>query len=152
MKKVLVVFLAAIMMLGTVALVACENEAVYTGEYSYVAWGHTYGSKVDVTVKGDVVTAIRIYTDEEAGGESGSWVTTTKDHESVELWAAGREGFVNSLVGKTVAEINAITGTISGQGEATSDSLVGVDGVTGATQTCVRLVKAVQNALSKIPA
>lgn len=152
MKKVLVIFLATIMMLGTVALVACEKDEVYTGEYSYVAWGHTYGSKVDVTVTGNKITAIKIYTDEEAGGEGGSWVTTSEGHESVELWAAGKDAFVNSLIGKTVAEVNAITGAIKGQEDATSDSLVGVNGVTGATQTCVRLVKAVQNALSKIPA
>lgn len=54
-------------------------------------------------------------------------------------------------VGMTTAEVNAVTGTIKGQADATADSLSDNDLlISGATQGSVRVLKAVQDALGKL--
>lgn len=71
MKKVLVIALAVLMLVGAVSvLAACNGGETYTGYCYYTidyGTGPTgYGCVVDVTVKGDTIVGIKLYTDDEA--------------------------------------------------------------------------------------
>lgn len=152
MKKILVIALAIVMALGVVALVACEKPQTVTGECKYEnKWsaGKYYGAKVDVTVKGNVITAVRLYTDAETG-----WTRTTATWNAAEgqlgfaaAEAAYEQWISDTFIGKTVAEVNAYVAT------ATQDAqTVGTESakLVGATQSSARIIVAVQNALSKL--
>ena len=155
MKKILVLMLAFVMVFAVCSLTACGKEYTYTGEVSYESHNTTYGVKVDVTVKGDKITAVKLYTDEETG-----WVRTSAGWKSTEeggygmnegdLGVAAAEAaypeYLNTFVGKTVAEIMAVEATATAEGQS-----VTTEGwnLTGATQSAARIIVAVQNALSK---
>ncbi|MCM1289521.1 MAG: hypothetical protein NC132_02580 [Corallococcus sp.] len=69
MKKILVIALAVLMLVGAVSvLAACSGGETYTGYCYYPSpYGNGgYGCVVDVTVKGDTIVAVKLYTDEEA--------------------------------------------------------------------------------------
>ena len=139
MKKILVLMLALVMVFAVCSLTAC-GEKTYTGEVTYTAWGTPYGAKVDVTVKGDKVTAVKLYTDEESG-----YVRTSPSWEGFATTEAAYEEFVNKFVGMTVADVLAIEATATAEGQT-----VTTEGwsITGATQSAARIIVAVQNALA----
>ncbi len=165
MKKVLVLVLAVVMALAVVAFAACGTEETVTGECTYPnAWNPTgtpYGCKVDVTVKNGVITAIKLYTDEESG-----MVRTSASNDAAGWNKDTAEGkydaYLNGLVGKTVEEINAIkvlpdgkAASDIGNGALTGKEIVLFEGqstyaIAGATQSSARFIMAIQNALSKL--
>ncbi len=152
MKKILVIALAIVLTLGVLAFAACEEPQTVTGECKYEnAWveGAYYGAKVDVTVKGNTITAVKLYTDAETG-----WTRTTNSwtaeggglgYEATE--AAYENWLTKTFVGKTVAEVNAYVATAT-----QAEQSVGTDSakLEGATQSSARIICAVQNALSKL--
>ena len=156
MKILIVIALAVVMALSLVlVLAACGGETV-TGEYSYENYGHTYGAKVDVTVKGGIITAVKLYTNEEAGG----WVRTTEswkpegEEGGVGLGYAAAEAayekwIEDTFVGKTVEEVNAYVAEINPSAYTQKVEPASAN-LAGATQSAVRIILAVQNALSKL--
>lgn len=164
MKKILVLVLALVMALSVVALVACDQGTTYEGECSYTVteWKSTYGVKVKVTVAGDVVTKVELVDYDQwhrTSADANGWTS----HDEAE---AAYPEFLTRFEGKKVADINAIKITmVSGNVTAADTYTVTVadktnwsikldgEGVNaGATQSAARIISAVQNALSKIPA
>ena len=163
MKKVLVIALAVVMALAVVALVACEQPQTVTGKCYYTAqgtgWSASYGCMVDVTVKGDVITSVKLYTDAEAAKADENW---NDAHRTTPGWKAteGQLGFeateaayedwlADVFVGKTVAEVNAYKASATADGQSVSTEGINLK---GATQSAARVIVAVQDALSKLPA
>ena len=160
MKKILVLALAIVMALSVVALVACAEPQTLEGEYKYAnPWDKTkeYGVKVSVTVKGDVITEVKITsTDTEAYTNLSSGWT----EEGKKTWNDGKQGLLDSFVGLKVDAVKGIKVTCKENGEP--DTTAGVNTiaeaptslkvVTGATQSTGRVILAVQNALSKLEA
>ncbi len=148
MKKILSIIIALVMMMSVVALVACDNSETYTGEYSYTAYGMTYGAKVDVVMTGDTISNIRLYTDEETGwvGLSDAYPDYGWTDEARQVWLDGVNNLMLSFVGMTADEVAAIDATIAGV-NGTADSVDSDYMITGATQSSARLVLAIQNAI-----
>lgn len=159
MKKVLVIALAVVMALAVVALVACEQPQTVTGKCHYSSKHGAYGAMVDVTVKGDVITSVKLYTDAEAAAADKNW---NDAHRTTPSWTAaeGQLGFeateaayedwlADVFVGKTVAEVNAYKASATSDGHSVSTEGINL---AGATQSAARIIVAVQNALSKLPA
>ena len=163
MKKVLVIALAVVMALAVVAFVACEQPQTVTGKCYYTAqgtgWSASYGSMVDVTVKGYVITAVKLYTDKEAAAADSTWGDA---HRTTPSWkpSEGQLGYAateaayatwieDTFVGKTVAEVNAYVASATADGQTVSTEGINLK---GATQSAARVIVAVQNALSKLPA
>lgn len=159
MKKVLVIALAVVMALAVVALVACEQPQTVTGKCHYSSKYGAYGAMVDVTVKGDVITSVKLYTDAEAAEADKNW---NDAHRTTPGWTAaeGQLGFeateaayeewlADVFVGKTVAEVNAYKASVTADGQSVTTEGVNL---AGATQSAARIIVAVQNALSKLPA
>ena len=146
MKKILVIALAVVMLVSVFALTAC-NKQVLTGECHYVSYGTDYGCKVDVTLKGDVIANVKLYTDEETGWHRTSANNPDYGWTSFETTEAAYEGFLAKFIGKTVAEVVAIDAYATAQGQG-----VVTEGwsITGATQSAARVIVAVQDALAKI--
>ena len=130
------------------ALEQIDGIKKVVGEYNYESYGHTYGAKVNVYIRDGKVLAVKLLQDDETG-----WVRTTESW--VEGTPAGSLGFAKAeaayaewiqktFVGKTVEEVNAYS--------ASKDDWSISDGakLAGATQSAVRIVLAVQNALSKL--
>ena len=159
MKKVLVIALAVVMALAVVALVACEQPQTVTGKCHYSSQYGAYGAMVDVTVKGDVITSVKLYTDAEAAAADENW---NDAHRTTPSWtkpAEGQLGFAateaayatwieDTFVGKTVAEVNAYEASATADGQSVTTEGVNLK---GATQSAARIIVAVQNALSKLP-
>ncbi len=166
MKKnlALVLVLALVMAVAVVAFAACAEPQTVEGEYKHVnAWDESkfYGVKVSVTVKGNVITEVKVTsTDtEDYTNLSASWPNKA-------VWTDGQAAFLKSFEGLTVEEVNAITvaKTDKGQPDTGSSNAVknpftnlpeGLKVVqtaegTGATQSTGRVILAVQNALSKL--
>lgn len=143
-KTLLALLLVVVMAISVVALVACDKEVTYTGEYHYNAYSTEYGAKVDVVVKGDKIVSVKLYTEAESG-----YVRTSAGWESKATAEDGYAALVAKFAGKTVAEINAITVTYPEGGGAPS-AVPTEFNIAGATQSAGRVVLAVQNALSKI--
>lgn len=159
MKKVLVIALAVVMALAVVALVACEQPQTVTGKCHYSSQWGAYGAMVDVTVKGDVITSVKLYTDAEAAAADENW---NDAHRTTPSWTAanGQLGFeaaeaayeewlADVFVGKTVAEVNAYVASATADGQSVTTEGINL---AGATQSAARIIVAVQNALSKLPA
>lgn len=159
MKKVLVIALAVVMALAVVALVACEQPQTVTGKCHYSSKYGAYGAMVDVTVKGDVITSVKLYTDAEAAAAEENW---NDAHRTTPSWTAanGQLGFAAAeaayeewladvFVGKTVAEVNAYEASATADGQSVTTEGINLE---GATQSAARIIVAVQNALSKLPA
>lgn len=159
MKKVLVIALAVVMTLAVVAFAACATEQTVTGKCHYTTQWGAYGCMVDVTVKGDVITAVKLYTDKEAAAADSTW---NDAHRTTLKWTAteGQLGFeateaayedwlADVFVGKTVAEVNAYKASVNADGQSVTPEGVNLK---GATQSAARVIVAVQNALSKLPA
>ncbi len=159
MKKVLVIALAVVMALAVVAFVACEQPQTVTGKCHYTSKYGAYGAMVDVTVKGDVITAVKLYTDKEAAAADSTWGDA---HRTTPSWTAanGQLGFAAAeaayeewladvFVGKTVAEVNAYKASATADGQSVTTEGINLE---GATESAARIIVAVQNALSKLPA
>ena len=131
------------------ALEKLDGLKKVTGEYSYESYGHTYGVKVDVFVKDGAIFSVRMYTDAETG-----WVRTTASWEEnkptegnlgfAKAEAAYEQYLKDTFRGKTVEEVNAY------QASKEDWSISEGAKLAGATQSAVRIVLAVQNALSKL--
>lgn len=159
MKKVLVIALAVVMALAVVALVACEQPQTVTGKCHYSSKYGAYGAMVDVTVKGDVITSVKLYTDAEAAAADENW---NDAHRTTPSWtaangqlgfeaaeAAYEDWFADVFVGKTVAEVNAYEASATADGQSVTTEGINL---AGATQSAARIIVAVQDALSKLPA
>lgn len=159
MKKVLVIALAVVMALAVVALVACEQPQTVTGKCHYSSQYGAYGAMVDVTVKGDVITSVKLYTDAEAAAADENW---NDAHRTTPIWtaaegqlgfeaaeAAYEDWFADVFVGKTVAEVNAYVASATADGQSVTTEGINLE---GATQSAARIIVAVQDALSKLPA
>ncbi len=118
-----------------------ENKAVvYSGEYKYEnAWvaGAYYGVKVNVEMKNDKVTEVSIV--------ASDYTQVTSSWADKALWEDGEADYLAKFVGKTAAEIGAIEVVTAKNGQP--NAVNGFDIITGATQSCGRLVLAIQNAL-----
>lgn len=157
MKKVLVIALAVVMTLAVVAFAACATDQTVTGKCHYASkWG-AYGCMVDVTVKGDVITAVKLYTDKEAAAADSTWGDA---HRTTPSWkpSEGELGYAateaayakwikDTFVGKTVAEVNAYVASATADGQSVTTEGINLK---GATQSAARVIVAVQNALSKL--
>lgn len=157
MKKVLVIALAVVMTLAVVAFAACATEQKVTGKCHYTTQWGAYGCMVDVTVKGDVITAVKLYTDAEAAAADSTWGGA---HRTTPSWkpSEGQLGYdaaeaayatwiENTFVGKTVAEVNAYVASATAEGQSVTTQGINL---AGATQSAARVIVAVQNALSKL--
>ena len=147
MKKILVLALAVVMVLGVVAFAACAQPQTVTGECKYESYGHTYGAKVDVTVLNGVITSVKLYTDEETG-----WVRTSANNPdygwtSYETVEAAYEAYLKGFVGKSVEEVKGYVATATAEAQTVGE---GVPSITGGTQSAARIIVAIQDALSKL--
>ena len=157
MKKVLVIALAVVMTLAVVAFAACATEQTVTGKCHYTTQWGAYGCMVDVTVKGDVITAVKLYTDKEAAAADSTW---GEAHRTTPSWkpAEGQLGFAateaayatwieDTFVGKTVAAVNAYVASATADGQSVKTEGINL---AGATQSAARVIVAVKDALSKL--
>ena len=157
MKKVLVIALAVVMTLAVVAFAACATEQTVTGKCHYTTQWGAYGCMVDVTVKGDVITAVKLYTDKEAAAADSTWGDA---HRTTPSWkpSEGQLGFAateaayatwieDTFVGKTVAEVNAYVASATADGQSVKTEGINL---AGATQSAARVIVAVKDALSKL--
>lgn len=158
MKKVLVIALAVVMTLAVVAFVACEQPQTVTGKCHYSSQWGAYGAMVDVTVKGDVITAVKLYTDKEAAAADSTWGDAHRTTPSWTKPAEGQLGFAateaayatwieDTFVGKTVAEVNAYEASATADGQSVTTKGINL---AGATQSAARVIVAVKDALSKL--
>lgn len=157
MKKVLVIALAVVMTLAVVAFAACATEQKVTGKCHYTTQWGAYGCMVDVTVKGDVITAVKMYTDKEAAAADSTW---GEAHRTTPSWepSEGQLGYAateaayatwieDTFVGKTVAEVNAYVASATADGQSVTTQGINL---AGATQSAARVIVAVKDALSKL--
>ena len=157
MKKVLVIALAVVMTLAVVAFAACATEQTVTGKCHYTTQWGAYGCMVDVTVKGDVITAVKLYTDKEAAAADSTW---GEAHRTTPSWkpSEGQLGYAateaayatwieDTFVGKTVAEVNAYVASATADGQSVKTEGINL---AGATQSAARVIVAVKDALSKL--
>ena len=132
---------------------ALNNKApaakVAEGEFHYNSYNHEYGIKVNVSVvDGKIFGVDKVASDyvECSAATNEKWGET-----QVANWNDNFDDLLSAYVGMTTAEVNAVTGTIKGQADATADSLSDNDLlISGATQGSVRVLKAVQDALGKL--
>ena len=158
MKKLIVIALAVVMALSVMAFVACGPSGEVDGEYSYDnAWtaGQKYGCKVHVTVKNGTIVAITVDKDTDTFYNlSAGWTDKAK-------WENGGQAMIDSFVGLSVDEVNAIkvtydtetnneAHTVKGQPTKIEGAPAALKVVAGATQSSGRVILAVQNALSKL--
>ena len=136
-----------------VAFAGCGDKTTgttYEGEYHYTH-NNEYGFVVKVTVDGDKITKVENITGDKyvscsAVNENLDWTQAKVDN-----WNNNLNALLKAYEGKTVAEIKAATGSIKGVEDATENKLSdSALVITDATQGSVRVLKAVQNALSKI--
>lgn len=157
MKKVLVIALAVVMTLAVVAFAACATEQTVTGKCHYTTQWGAYGCMVDVTVKGDVITAVKLYTDKEAAAADSTW---GEAHRTTPSWkpSEGQLGYAateaayatwieDTFVGKTVAEVNTYVASATADGQTVTTTGINLK---GATQSAARVIVAVKDALSKL--
>ncbi len=137
-----------------VAFAGCGDKTTgttYEGEYHYNSHNNEYGFVVKVTVDGDKITKVENITGDKyvscsAVNENLDWTQAKVDN-----WNNNLNALLKAYEGKTVAEIKAATGSINGVEDATENKLSdSALVITDATQGSVRVLKAVQNALSKI--
>lgn len=137
-----------------VAFAGCGDKTTgttYEGEYHYNSNNNEYGFVVKVTVDGDKITKVENITGDKyvscsAVNENLDWTQAKVDN-----WNNNLNALLKAYEGKTVAEIKAATGSIKGVEDATENKLSdSALVITDATQGSVRVLKAVQNALSKI--
>lgn len=146
MKKLAVLVLSIVLALSAVAFTACAESQTVIGECYYESWGTKYGAKVEVTVKGDFVFDVRLYTDEESG-----YVRTSDASWSGGDFATAEAAYANwiedTFVGKRIEEVKAFVATATADGQSVGES---TPYISGATVSSARIIVAVQDALSKL--
>ena len=149
MKKLIVIALAVVMALSVVAFAACGAEETVNGTASYSSQWGTYGVEVNVTVKGNVITAVEIVDHEGWTRTSGSW--TAGQHEGDLGFEAAEAAYQNwldtKIVGQKVETVRGWTATATATEQSVGE---GVPCIAGATQSSARFIVAIQNALSKL--
>ena len=159
-SKILAVVLVAALAVATLCVLAACGGETYTGECKYEnTWnkGSYYGAKVDVTVKGEYITKVKLYSEQETGwtrtsagqtGENAKWTAT--DHDETE--AAYTSWIKQNIVGQTVATVLGWSANASEKGQTISGEAPNIERTAGATsqQSAARIICAVQNALEKI--
>ena len=147
-SKILAVVLVVALAIATLAIfAACGESGTVTGDCHYTNYGHEYGAKVDVTVSGGKITAVKLYTDEESGyvRTSSGWTTPGIGHDAAE---AAYEGWINeNIVGQKVATVLGWEAMADSGAQTVGE---GVPVITGATQSSARIIVAVQNALCEL--
>lgn len=155
-KKFLALALVGATACSMVALSACTDpatEETYEGGYYYAnAWSTGfYGVTAKVTVKNDEITKVEVsnQNDSVLYNISAGWT----GHDTAD---AAYSAYVQSFVGKKVADVKAMTVTkdASGQPETVTGADIlcagqfgDEDPKTGATQTTGRFILALQDAL-----
>ncbi len=125
-----------------------END-IYIGQYSYDSYGSTYGIKVVVVLDAEEkISNIVVVSDEVTG-----WVSLSAAYpdygwteESRQVWLDAEADLIESFIGMTADEVEALSATIGGI-VGSEDAVTDGYNVTGATQSSARLVLALQNAL-----
>ena len=130
--------------LGVVGFAACsDNTKTVEGEYSYENYGNTYGVKVEVTVENNKIKEVKTV-------ETEGWTEATE----TESWdrtpyVNGKAALLDAYEGMSVDDVLAIEVTTDDKGQPTAvpekDLLIST-----ATQSCGRLLLAVQDALEKL--
>lgn len=164
MKKLIVIALAVVLALSAlVVLAACDSEKTYDGEYSYYALNsetNKYGVKVHVTVKGGVIMGVT------ADADTDTFYNATKPNWSNhEAWlATGQDAFLKTFEGMTVEDLMAIVVPVYEETDASayapkgqpnhnigiSELPEGFEIPEGCTQSCGRIILAMQNALKDV--
>ena len=119
------------------------NAVTYTGEYKYEhPWypGNYYGVQVNVTVKGNIITAVEVTSE-----NTDSYTNLTSIWTDKAIWEEGEAAFLASFAGMTVAEVNALVVDCDANGQP--NTVTGMEYVAGATQSSGRVILAIQNAL-----
>lgn len=145
-KTLAVCAVAGTLCAGVAAMAGCaEKTETFTGEYKYAnAWTPSkyYGVKVEVTVKGDKISEVKLV-DCDYTVVTSTWGDSGK-------WTNGIEGLLGQYVGKTVDEVKKIEVKKEANGQPSDKQELGGLLITGATQGSGRLLLAVQNALNEI--
>ncbi|MBO5046371.1 MAG: hypothetical protein J6C93_05825 [Clostridia bacterium] len=148
-KALVVATLAAISCIALVACGAKEYEGSYNYANPYSAEAPDYGVKVVVTVNGDKIEKVAI--------AESDWTQCSDTWEDKATYLDNEAAFLKAFEGKTVAEVKAYTVTVGEDAENTytlgvplTISAEGLDVIEGATQSCGRLILAVQNALKDV--
>ena len=148
MKKILVLALAIVMAFSVVALVACDKGETVTGEVHYNSHNTEYGCKVDVTVKGGVITAVKLYTDAESGYKRTSSDNADYGWTRFQATEDAYASYIKeNFEGKTVEAVKAYVATATAEGQSVGE---GTPKIAGSTQSAARVIVAVQDALSKL--
>lgn len=145
-KTLAVCAVAGTLCAGVAAMAGCaEKTETFTGEYKYAnAWTPSkyYGVKVEVTVKGDKISEVKLV-DCDYTVVTSTWGDSGK-------WTNGIEGLLGQYVGKTVDEVKKIEVKKEANGQPSDKQELGGLLITGATQGSGRLLLAVQNALNEL--
>ncbi|MBO5772276.1 MAG: hypothetical protein J6R37_00535, partial [Clostridia bacterium] len=105
--------------------------------------GSYYGCAVKVVVVDGKIDSLHVFSDEET-----TWHNLTPTWSNRDIYLTGEEAFLASFIGVEVADILAIEVTCkeSGQPETVGSE---THMVTGATQSCGRVILAIQDALGE---
>lgn len=143
MKKILVLALAVVMVLGVVAFAACEQPQTVVGECHYEnPWAPEaphYGVKVEVVVKGGTIVSVTML--------ESDYVQTSESWEGKDAAIAAYADYLKGFEGKSVEEVKAYVATATKEGQSVGE---GVPCIAGATQSSARFIVAIQDALSKL--
>ena len=147
MKKLIVIALAVVMALSVVAFAACDSGETVTGEVHYNSYGTEYGVKVDVTVKGGVITKVKLYTDAESGYKRTSADNAEHGWDRFDETEAAYDQYLQeNFVGKTVEAVKAYVASATAEGQTVTSG----PKIAQSTQSSARIIVAVQDALSKL--
>lgn len=152
MKKAFIgLAVGAVAALSVVGLAACGGglSGTATGDYHYESNGRTYGVKVEVTVENDKIEEVKIvdhnYT------EATEITIPGNDWDGGVSYKAGIANLLAEFKGMTVSEVNEIEVPCNEAGQpdetkADYGDLI----IEGSTQSCGRLILAVQDAIENI--
>ncbi len=151
MKKILVLALAVVMVLGVVAFAACAQPQTVVGECHYEnAWSPDaphYGVKVEVVVKGNTIVSVSLV-DCDYVRTSGTWTEGQNEGDlGYDKTEAAYDDYLKQFVGKTVDQVKAYVATATKDGQSVGE---GAPYIAGATQSSARIIVAIQDALSKL--
>ena len=159
--KIVAVVLAALLVVAAVAVLAsCGTD--YEGYYDYERGTTHYGVKVTVTVSGNTITAVKLWKDSETNWvrtstgwkstEDGGWGMNEGDLGFDAAEAAYDSWISENIVGKTVDEVLAMNVSHDPEVGDSSFNAGTAPKLAGATQSSIRIILAVQNALKSFAA
>ena len=128
------------------AIQSALGKHTSVGSYSYENSrnpGSYYGCAVKVVVVDGKIDSLHVFSDDETG-----WHNLTPTWSNRDIYLTGEEAFLASFIGVEVADILAIEVTCKTSG---APETVGSEThmVTGATQSCGRVILAIQDALGE---